>query len=246
MATCGCRLSGHLMRPARPHGSARRGDPAGRCWPNLVAQAAQFHPGCGGSPRSGSPWPTAAPDREAPAPRLDDHAGVASSSSVGPDLDAARPAPPGQPSPPAAGSPAAAAPQPRAAAPAAPRCWRPSSAPAAPAIPAAGGRSDRAVVAPPIDHLCQPLAQRSRSSEPAADILAPTGSQAVARPSRRLESRPVPQLPCHHGRRGRTWIRGSGPTSRTRIQALVAGPAPFTVAFAGIAAARYRPIPTGR
>ena len=38
----------------------------------------------------------------------------------------------------------------------------------------------------------------------------------------------------------------SGPTSRTRIQALLAGPAPFTVALAGVAAVRYRTIPIGR
>src|SRR4030095_15094509 len=85
------------------------------------------------------------------------------------------PAPRGQPSPIGVGPPAGGARQPRAAAPAAPRCWSPSAVPAAPAIPAAGRTSDRAVEAPSIDHRRQRLPQRSRSSEPTTDFLAPTG-----------------------------------------------------------------------
>ena len=76
-------------------------------------------------------------------------------------------------------TPAGGAPQPRAAAPAAPRCWSPSAVPAAPAIPAAGGRSDRAVEAPSIDHRRQRLPQRSHSSEPTADLPAPTPSTTL-------------------------------------------------------------------
>jgi hypothetical protein len=71
------------------------------------------------------------------------------------------------------------------------------------------------------------------------------GSQAVTRPSRRLESRPVPQLPCHRGRRGG---RGSGQRADQQDEDPSAPrrTCTFTVAFAGVAAVRYRTIPTGR
>jgi hypothetical protein len=148
------------------------------------------------SPRSGSPWPAAAPEREAPAPRLDGHAASGRSSGVGPSRGAiaaawsaapatragqggaaaapAQPAPRGQPSPIGVGPPSGGAPQPRAATPAAPRPWSLSAAPAAPAIPAPDRRSDRAVVAPSTDHLRQRVPRRSHSSEATTDLLAPT------------------------------------------------------------------------
>jgi hypothetical protein len=107
----------------------------------------------------------------------------------------AQPAPRGQPSPIGVGPPAGGAPQPRAATPAAPRPWSLSAAPAAPAIPAAGRRSDRAVVAPSTDHLRQRVPRRSHSSEATTDLLAPTGSRrqrSLTRPARW----PAPRIPA--------------------------------------------------
>jgi hypothetical protein len=147
--------------------------------------------------RSDSLWPAAAPDPRSPAPRLDGHAGVGGSNGAGPGRGAiaaawpvartgharqggaaaapAQPAPRGRPSPTGVGPPAGAAPRPGAATPAAPRGWSPSAVPAAPATPTAGRRSDTAVVAPSVDHRRQRLPRRTRSSEPTADSLAPTG-----------------------------------------------------------------------
>jgi hypothetical protein len=51
-----------------------------RYWPQSCTRGDAAHRGCGDSPRSGSPWPAAAPEPGAPAPRLDGHAGVGSSS----------------------------------------------------------------------------------------------------------------------------------------------------------------------
>jgi hypothetical protein len=80
---------------------------------------------------------------------------------------------------PRTGPPVGGAPLPRAATPAALCPWSPSAASAAPTIPSAGRRSDRAVETPSTDHLSQRLPRRTRSSEPSASFLAPTGSAAT-------------------------------------------------------------------
>src|SRR5512133_651738 len=88
---------------------------------------------------------------------------------------AARTGPRDRPSRSGVGLPVGGAPRARGATPAAPRPWSPSAAPTAQAIPTAGRSSDRAVVAPPTDHLDQRLPRRTHSSERTADFLAPTG-----------------------------------------------------------------------
>jgi hypothetical protein len=129
--------------------------------------------GRGGSPRTGSPWPAAAPDRGAPAPGLDDHAGAGRSTG--------------------------GAPRPRAATPAAPRPWLLSAGPPAPTIPAAGRSSDRAVVAPSTDHLRHRIPRRTRSSEPTAHFLTPTRrlEETRGKPGREpgLNGRPTAAFP---------------------------------------------------
>jgi hypothetical protein len=199
-------------RPDRCRSTPARCRMAQTVLAQACSRAGRGHRGRGGSPRSDSLWPAAAPDRGAPAPRLDDHAGAGRSTVAGPSPGAsatassaaptvpatpsvataapAQPAPPGQPSPLGVGSPAGEAPPPRAATPAAPRPWLLSAAPAAPAIPAAGRSSDRAVVAPSTDHRRHRLPRRTPSSEPTVDFLAPTGCNArrpFDRPHARLD-----------------------------------------------------------
>jgi hypothetical protein len=104
-----------------------------RYWPRSCSRAGRARRGCGGSPRSGSPWPSAGPAGGAGPSRSDGHAGVGGSSGAGPDSDAsapawpaapvtrascgaraavrAQPGSPGRPSRSAAGPPAAAAPR---------------------------------------------------------------------------------------------------------------------------------------
>jgi hypothetical protein len=144
------------------------------CWPRSGSRGGTAHPGCGGSPRSGSPWPAAAPEHAPLARYSDGHAGVGRSSGVGPGPDASaaalqagrmiragsggaaaarvRPAPPGRPSQAVAGSLAVAAPRPRGGASAARRPSPPNSVPAARATPSPGRTSDRAVAGSWADH----------------------------------------------------------------------------------------------
>ena len=151
--------------------------------------------GCGGSPRSGSPSPAAAPAARSSPLRWDGHAGwvgPAAPNQVampaqqrGPLHQPSLPHPAGQqprkpgqhravgPVDPGPGPPVGAAPRPRAATPAAPRPWSPSAAPTAQTIPTAGRRSDRAVVALSTDHLDQRLPRRTHSSERTTDFLQP-------------------------------------------------------------------------
>jgi hypothetical protein len=142
--------------------------------------------GCGGSPRSGSPWPAAAPEHGFLTRYSADHAGVGSSSGAAPGLGAsaaawpagrtghtrpsvaaaarARPAPRGRPSRPQAWLPAAAAPRPRGGAGAAQRPSRPNSAPVAQATPSVGRTSDTAVAGSCADHRGPMTPGRTRSS----------------------------------------------------------------------------------
>jgi hypothetical protein len=124
-----------------------------RCWLPSRSRDGTTRHGSGGSPRSGSPWPAAAPARGAPPPHSEGHAGGDRSSGVGSGLDAsaaawpaasttragsgaaaaapAQPTPRGLPSRPAAGPSDVAAPRLRGVTPAARRLLLPSSSPAA-------------------------------------------------------------------------------------------------------------------
>src|SRR6266508_2521816 len=130
--------------------------------------------GCGGSPRSGSPWPAAAPEHGSLTRYSADHADVGSSSGAAPGLGAtaaawpagrtgrprpsvaaaapAQPAPRGRPSRSEAWSPAAAAPRPRGGAGATQRPSRPNSAPAAQATPSGGRTPDTAAAGSGAEH----------------------------------------------------------------------------------------------
>ena len=147
-----------------------------RCWRRSCScsPGGTARHGCGGSPRSGSPWPAAAQvPGSLPLP-WDGPAGVGSSSGVGPGPYASAAASQagrttrassgaaadmrvqqaqlGRPSRAVAGPPGAAAPRPHGAASAAPRPWRPSFASATRATAVPGRTADTAVVGSFADH----------------------------------------------------------------------------------------------
>jgi hypothetical protein len=113
--------------------------------------------------------------------------------------------------------------------------------PAAPASPAAGRSSDRPVVAPSVDHLGQRLPRRTRSSEPTADFLAPTGCNAAPAAAGALPDYPLERretISAGSSRRASSadavaplgWV-GSWPVlPQRRRQHLLDRPAPATPA----------------